>query len=108
MLPPYSDDAPERATLDTTAGPLVVEFGSNECGICRAALPLIATAMTTTQLPHLRIQDGRGRRLGRSYGVKLWPTLVLLQDGQEVARVVRPQTTTEINDALQKLGVPLG
>lgn len=108
MLPPYSDVAPERLTLDTTAGPVVVEFGSNECGICRAALPLITTAMAATQLPHFRIQDGRGRQLGRSYGVKLWPTLVLLQDGREVARVVRPQTTAEITDALQKLSVPLG
>ena len=108
MLPAYSNDAPERATLDATAGPLVVEFGSNECGICRATLPLIAAAMAATTVPHLRIQDGKGRRLGRSYGVKLWPTLVLLQDGREIARIVRPQTAAEITGALQKLILPLG
>ena len=108
MLPAYSNDAPERATLDATAGSLVVEFGSNECGICRATLPLIAAAMAATTVPHLRIQDGKGRRLGRSYGVKLWPTMVLLQDGREIARIVRPQTAAEITAALPKLILPLG
>jgi thioredoxin 1 len=33
--------------------------------------------------------------------VKLWPTLVFLRDGQETARLVRPQTAREIEDALQ-------
>lgn len=39
---------------------------------------------------HLKIEDGPGRRLGRFFRVKLWPTLVFLQDGEEVARLVRP------------------
>ena len=41
-------------------------------------------------LEHLKIEDGRGQPLGRSFKVKLWPTLVLLHGGQELARVVRP------------------
>jgi thioredoxin 1 len=41
-------------------------------------------------LDHLWVEDGKGRPLGRSFAVKLWPTLILLRDGQEVARVVRP------------------
>jgi len=36
------------------------------------------------------VEDGPGRPLGRSYRVKLWPTLVFLQDGREVSRLVRP------------------
>jgi thioredoxin 1 len=35
---------------------------------------------------HVKVEDGSGRRLGRSFGVKLWPTLVFLRDGREVAR----------------------
>ncbi|MBS0495898.1 MAG: thioredoxin family protein, partial [Proteobacteria bacterium] len=50
---------------------------------------------------HLKVEDGPGRPLGRSYRVKLWPTLVFLRDGQEVSRLVRPQATREIQDALQ-------
>jgi thioredoxin 1 len=52
----------------------------------------------------LKIEDGRGRPLGRSFGIKLWPTLVMLQDGREVARVVRPGSAREIADALARLG----
>ena len=40
------------------------------------------------------------RPLGRSYRVKLWPTLVLLKDGQELARLVRPMQANDIRLAL--------
>jgi thioredoxin 1 len=42
------------------------------------------------------VEDGRGRPLGRAYRVKLWPTLVLLCDGQEIARAVRPRTPRDL------------
>ncbi len=103
MLPPYSETSPERATLDITPGPVVLEFGSNDCGICRAALPLITEALATSTVSHHRIQDGKGRRLGRTFTVKLWPTLIMLLDGKEVARVVRPTTVDEIAQSLQVL-----
>ena len=47
---------------------------------------------------------GRGRPHGRSFRVKLWPTLVFLKDGQEVARVTRPASLDEVRDAFVKLG----
>jgi thioredoxin 1 len=40
--------------------------------------------------------------LGRSYRVKLWPTLVLLRDGQEVGRLVRPAAAQDIESAMSK------
>ena len=54
-------------------------------------------------LKHLKVEDGRGRPLGRSFGVKLWPTLIALQDGREVARVVRPADVGQITDMLAGL-----
>ena len=47
------------------------------------------------------MEDGPGQRLGRTFGVKLWPTLVFLKDGQEVARLVRPQGAQAVQEALQ-------
>ena len=41
-------------------------------------------------MSHLKIAVGSGRPLGRSFRVKLWPTLVFLRNGAEVARLVRP------------------
>lgn len=103
MLAPYTDTTPDRDTLEATPGPMILEFGSNTCGICQAATPLISEALAVSPLPHIRVQDGKGRRLGRQYGVKLWPTLILLRDGREVTRVVRPTTLRELLDALALL-----
>jgi hypothetical protein len=53
---------------------------------------------------HLKIEDGPGRPLGRSFRVKLWPTLILLENGQELGRVVRPQQAQAIDQALGETG----
>lgn len=103
MLAPYSDTPPERDTLDATSGQMILEFGSTTCGICQAAAPLIDEALATSTIPHIRVQDGKGKRLGRSYGVKLWPTLILLVEGKEVGRIVRPTNLKELQDALKFL-----
>lgn len=101
MTARYEEKAPTRAELDAGAGLLLLEFGSNACGICQAAQPRIAEALRGhDELPHLKIQDGRGRLPGRSFGVTLWPTLILLRDGKEVARVVRPATVQAITAML--------
>ncbi|SET28005.1 thioredoxin 1 [Nitrosospira multiformis] len=52
---------------------------------------------------HIRIEDGKGRRLGRSFGVKLWPTLIFLKDGKEMARLVRPENSDLIQRALENI-----
>lgn len=104
---PYSHDEPDRAEVAALPGPTVLEFGSNGCGICRSAQGLIAQALqgfkADAPLRHLKIEDGPGQPLGRSFGVKLWPTLVMLRDGQEVARVVRPRQAGEVSEALARL-----
>ena len=82
-------------------GPAVIEFGNDWCGHCRRAQPLIAeTFAAHPRLRHLKIADASGKRLGRSFGVKLWPTLVVLVDGREVGRVVRPQSADDVRAAL--------
>jgi len=104
-LSPYSTEEPARADVDAMAGSTVLEFGANWCGICQAAEPVIGDALAAhPPLRHLRIEDARGRPLGRTFAVKLWPTLVMLQDGREVARVVRPGSAREIAEALARLG----
>ena len=93
---------PSRDDVDRLRGATVVEFGTPWCGHCQRAQPLIEQALKDrADIAHVKVEDGPGQRLGRSFGVKLWPTLVVLKDGQEVARVVRPQDAQAMQDALQ-------
>ncbi|MCC2632706.1 MAG: thioredoxin-like protein [Ramlibacter sp.] len=95
---------PTRAEVDALPGATVIEFGTGWCGWCRGAQPLIAGALAgQAGVRHLKVEDGAGRPLGRSYRVKLWPTLVFLKDGQEVARVTRPSSQAELTEALAKI-----
>jgi thioredoxin 1 len=74
----------------------------------RAAQPLIAQAFHDhPDVRHLKIEDGSGRPLGRSFRVKLWPTLVFMDGGREVARLVRPKDVTEIRNAFALIDAPL-
>jgi thioredoxin 1 len=95
---------PTREEVDASRGFVVLEFGAGWCGICQAAQPVIEHALSArSDLQHFKIEDGRGKRLGRTYGVKLWPTLIFLDNGREVARLVRPHRDRELVDALAKL-----
>ena len=96
------NDEPTRADVDASTGPLVLEFGTEWCGFCRAARPLVAEAFADHPgVPHVTVEDGPGRPLGRSFRVKLWPTLVFLKDGKEVARTVRPDSAEEVRAGLR-------
>lgn len=100
----YTRVEPARTEVDALRGPAVVEFGTAWCGHCLAAQGLVAAAFSAhAAVRHLKIEDGPGRRLGRSFGVKLWPTLVFLRDGKEVARLVRPGDTGAIARALDQI-----
>lgn len=85
-------------------GLLMLEFGTSWCGYCQAALPIIQTALENfPQINHIKIEDGKGKRLGRQFSVKLWPTLILLKDGLEIDRLIRPANAEMIKMALSAL-----
>jgi len=92
---------PSRAQIDSLQGATLIEFGASWCGYCRAAQPLLESALSAyPELRHIRIEDGPGKRLGRSFHVKLWPTLILMRAGQELLRLVRPTNARDILTAL--------
>ncbi|MBK8169348.1 MAG: thioredoxin family protein [Sandaracinaceae bacterium] len=95
---------PSRSEVDALPGATVVEFGTTWCGHCQAARPHVESALAAhPDVRHIRVEDGKGLALGRSFAVKLWPTLVFLRDGQEVARLVRPASATQVQEALARI-----
>ena len=100
----YATVEPQRGEVDALSGPTLLEFGSPWCGWCRRAQPLIAEALVEhARVRHIKIADASGKRLGRSFGVKLWPTLVFLRDGKETAKLVRPDDGETIKKALAQI-----
>ncbi|MBB1512787.1 thioredoxin family protein [Tessaracoccus sp. MC1627] len=100
----YSTTQPTRAEIDQMDGLTVLQFGTNWCGYCRAAERVIELILAAVpQVRRIKAEDGRGRPLGRSYHVKLWPTLIFLRDGKEVARVVRPESRQAVQSAVDEL-----
>jgi thioredoxin 1 len=95
---------PTRAEVDALQGPVVMEFGASWCPHCIRAQPAIAAALARhPDVRHLKIEDSKGRRLGRSFHVKLWPTLIFMKNGNETMRLVRPAELEPIIDALDAI-----
>lgn len=100
----YETVEPAREAVDAMQGATLLEFGSPWCGYCRMAQPLLERALEGhPDIRHIKIADASGRRLGRSFRVKLWPTLVFMRDGAEVERLVRPGDAAAIARALDRI-----
>jgi thioredoxin 1 len=88
----YTATEPTREEIDAMAGPLVIEFGAPWCGYCIETQPALAEVLAKhSEVNHIKIYDGKGKPLGRSFRVKLWPTLVFMRDGKLLHRAVRPR-----------------
>lgn len=100
----YAPVEPTREEINRLDGPAVLEFGAPWCGYCQAAQPLIASALAShPHIRHIKVEDGKGRPLGRSFRVTLWPTLIFLRNGIETARLVRPENVELIRQALAQI-----
>lgn len=101
--PDYEEEAITLDQLNELPGNAILEFGTAWCGHCQAASSAIKEVLSEhPELPHIKIADGKGKVLGRAFKVKLWPTLIYLHNGAEVARLVRPLQSNEVRDFISK------
>ena len=97
--PEYSEQAPSLQEVTAQPGFALLEFGAPWCGHCQAASTIIQSLLTVhPNLPHIKVYDGKGKKLGRQFKVTLWPTFILLKDGKEVSRWVRVTRQEELDD----------
>jgi thioredoxin len=97
------DKTPAREEVDRTPGLVLLEFGTGWCGFCRAAQPHVAGLLRDNPtVRHVKVEDGPGLPLGRSFRVQLWPNFVLLKDGAVVRQLARP-SANELKEAFAAL-----
>lgn len=97
-----ADSEPTRAEVDALPGPVLLEFGTDWCPYCQMLRPTVAALLRQyPEVQHIAVEDGPGQPLGRSFGVKLWPTFVLLRDGEVHRQLVRP-APHDLKKALQE------
>lgn len=100
---PQSEPEPGREEVDQMSGAVLLEFGAAWCGHCQALQPALAAALNAKPVVrHIKIEDGKGKPLGRSFRVKLWPTLVFMRDGQVLKQVSRP-SSEELEEGMRLL-----
>lgn len=99
--PEYAEEAPTLDEINSLKGVAVLEFGAPWCGHCQASHDAVKETMQSyPDMAHIKVFDGKGKRLGRQFGVKLWPTLIVLKDGQEVSRIVRFTASDAVRELL--------
>jgi thioredoxin 1 len=99
----HSEPEPSREEVDQMTGPVLLEFGATWCGYCQALQPELAEALAAhPELQHIKVEDGKGKPLGRSFRVKLWPTLVFLRNGRVIKQISRP-SAGELQEGLALL-----
>ena len=97
------DQEPSRDEIERMAGPIVLEFGASWCGYCQSLAPKLSRLLEDyPAVCHIKIEDGLGKPLGRSFRVKLWPTLVFMRDGQVLRQISRPDVG-EVREGLAEL-----
>jgi thioredoxin 1 len=95
-----------RQELDAMKGPVVLEFGASWCPHCQAIQAQMAGLLGRhSEVRHVQVEDGPGKPLGRSFRVKLWPTLVFMRDGRVLRVAVRPPAN-EIDEGFAELLAP--
>jgi thioredoxin 1 len=100
------EQEPTREEIDQTDGPVLLEFGATWCPHCQALAPKLAGLLRSyPAIRHVKVEDGPGRPLGRSFRVKVWPNLVVLRDGQVIKQLARPDEA-EVKEGLKSIVEP--
>lgn len=100
----YADEEPSLDDVNSLSGLAFLEFGAPWCRHCQASLDATKKIIDEhSGVFHVKVFDGKGKRLGRQFGIKRWPTLIALIDGKEVGRIVRFTSSNKVRELFSSL-----
>ncbi|GAA5120420.1 thioredoxin family protein [Alloalcanivorax gelatiniphagus] len=100
----YATNHPTRDEIQGIAEPTVLEFGSPDCPYCQKTEPMVKAAFQDFPgISHVKLADHQDKMLGRAFNVDKWPTLIFIQEGREVSRLVRPENEDAIRDRMEDI-----
>ncbi|MWG32902.1 thioredoxin domain-containing protein [Halomarina oriensis] len=80
-------DADELDDVLASHDPLLVEFYTAGCAMCQAMEPVLGTVQRAADVTVAMVNPGDDIGLVDAWNVRSVPTLVLVEDGEEVARM---------------------
>lgn len=80
---------------EVLSGNVIVEFGAEWCGPCKAILPLLEEISSETRVIKIDIDKQDQEELAK-YSIRSIPTIIAFKDGYPVKRLIGMQSKSAI------------